>query len=47
MVREGYLGLLEKYPERMVPIDATQTIEEVVNECFKVLVERYPNYFTR
>ena len=47
MVREGYLALLEKYPERMVSIDATQTIEEVVNECFKVLVERYPNYFTR
>ena len=43
MVRNGYL----EYPERIVSIDATKSIEEVVEECFRVLVERYPKYFTK
>ena len=47
MVRNGYLELVEKYPERIVSIDATKSIEEVVEECFRVLVERYPKYFTK
>ena len=47
MVRNGYLELVEKYPERIVSIDATKSIEEVVEGCFRVLVERYPKYFTK
>ena len=47
MVRNGYLELVKKYPERIVSIDATKSIEEVVEECFRVLVERYPKYFTK
>lgn len=47
MVRNGYLELVEKYPERIVSIDATKSIEEVVEECFRILVERYPKYFTK
>ena len=47
MVRNGYLELVKKYPERIVSIDATKSIEEVVEECFRILVERYPKYFTK
>ena len=47
MVRNGYLELVKKYPERIVLIDATKSIKEVVEECFRVLVERYPKYFTK
>ena len=46
-VRDGYLMLAKKYPERIVSIDATQSIETVVKECFTTLVERYPKYFKK
>ncbi len=36
-VRKGYLVLLEKYPERIKKIDASKSIEEVVNDVMKVI----------
>jgi dTMP kinase len=36
-VREGYLKLAKKYPERIIKIDAAKTIEEVFNEVVKVI----------
>ncbi|MGI6781747.1 MAG: dTMP kinase [Acholeplasmataceae bacterium] len=39
-VREGYFKLLEMYPERMVKINANETIEISFNEIMRVLEER-------
>jgi len=42
-VREGYFKLLEMYPERIVKINANETIEVSLNEIMKVLEERLWN----
>ena len=46
MVRQGYLDIIPTDPERFIQIDATKTVDEVVQECLTALVERYPEYFT-
>lgn len=37
-VREGYLILLERYPERIKKIDASQSIEDVFNDVKKLMM---------
>lgn len=44
-VRHGYLKLVEDHPERIVKVDSRRSLEEVVENCFKVLLDRYPQYF--
>jgi len=39
-VREGYLKLVELYPERIAVIDASQTLEEVVQACYNIILKR-------
>lgn len=39
-VREGYLSLAKKEPERIVTIDASRSLEEVVEAAFEVLQEK-------
>lgn len=41
-VREGYLDLAKKYPERIVVIDANKSIEEVHKDVVKVLERLLP-----
>lgn len=36
-VRAGYLSLVEKYPERIQVIDASQTIENVLDETYVII----------
>lgn len=45
MVRQGYLDLIPTDPNRFVVIDATQSIDAVVKECFDALITRYPDFF--
>jgi len=42
-VRQGYLHLLDKYPERIKLLDASQTIEQVFEEALKIIDERCLN----
>jgi len=39
-VRNGYLKLLDLYPERIKKIDASKTVDEVVDECLEI-IEKY------
>lgn len=39
-VYEGYLKLEKEYPDRIVGIDASQTIEEIKEEVYRVLEEK-------
>lgn len=36
-VREGYLSLVDRYPERIEVIDASRSLEEVLEEVYKVI----------
>lgn len=36
-VREGYLSLVEQYPERIQVIDASKSLEEVLEEAYKMV----------
>ena len=38
-VREGYLSILEKEPNRMKRIDARQPLEKVISDTVAVLAE--------
>ena len=40
-VRQGYLAILEKEPERVVKIDASQPLEQVVADSLAVIKERF------
>ena len=40
-VRQGYLTILEKEPERVVKIDASQPLEQVVADSLAVIKERF------
>lgn len=44
-VREGYLHLVEEYPERIVLIDASATPEEVAEQCLAVITNRFAQTF--
>lgn len=46
-VRKGYLEVIKQDEERFIVIDATQSIEEVTDQCFQKLVERYPSFFRK
>ncbi len=39
-VYEGYQILKERYPERIIPIDASQSIQEECDEIYEILRER-------
>ncbi|SFH75972.1 dTMP kinase [Pisciglobus halotolerans] len=39
-VRDAYLLLLKENPERIVAIDASQTLEKVVQECYTVIMKQ-------
>lgn len=40
-VRQGYLSILEAEPERLVKIDASQSLEKVIADAFAVIKERF------
>jgi len=40
-VRQGYLTILEKEPERVVKIDASQPLEQVVADSLAIIKERF------
>ncbi|MGB3161696.1 dTMP kinase [Carnobacterium sp.] len=40
-VRSAYLNLVGQNPLRMIPINANQELEEVVKECYSVLLEYF------
>ncbi|MFD0591078.1 dTMP kinase [Paenibacillus sp. GCM10027627] len=40
-VREGYLKLLDMYPDRMVKVDAEQRPDQVLEDVFSILKERF------
>ena len=40
-VRQGYLAILEKEPERLVKIDASQPLEKVVADSLAAIKERF------
>ena len=43
-VREGYLMLLDKYPERFVTIDASKEVEEVLEEVYLATKKELEKY---
>lgn len=45
-VRTSYLSLLEENSERIVLIDAQENIEKVVKNCYDLIKEKYPSYFS-
>lgn len=42
-VYEGYKLLAKKYPERIITIDASQTLETEADEVEKIILDRYKN----
>ncbi|MCQ2557234.1 dTMP kinase [Ligilactobacillus equi] len=44
-VRAAYQELAQKYPDRIVTINANQELEQVVADVFKVLAKRVPEFF--
>lgn len=44
-VRHAYLDLWKKNPNRIVKIDGKQALDKVVNECFYIICQRYPEIF--
>lgn len=44
-VRHGYLELAQRYPERIVTIDAKQTLDQVVEDCYFAISEKFPRIF--
>lgn len=40
-VRQGYLSVLEQEPERVIKIDASQSLEKVVADAFAVIQDRF------
>ena len=36
-VREGYLSLVDRYPERMEVIDASRSVDEVLKDVYKII----------
>jgi len=44
-VRQAYLELLEEESNRIKKVDASQSIENVVNNCYTLIKEAFPNLF--
>ncbi|GGI65802.1 thymidylate kinase [Enterococcus alcedinis] len=44
-VRHAYLKIVEENPERIKRIDARMGLQEVVDQSFAAIVERFPDYF--
>lgn len=44
-VRAGYLQLAKANPERIVVVDGTMSREAVAEACYRIIKNRYPNYF--
>lgn len=44
-VRHAYLKLAKEFPERIVTINAKNSLMDVVSDCLTVLEERYPEIF--
>lgn len=44
-VRAGYLQLAKANPERIVVVDGTMSREAVTEACYRIIKNRYPNYF--
>lgn len=44
-VRHAYLKLVKEFPERIVTINAKNSLMDVVSDCLTVLEERYPEIF--
>ena len=39
-VHEGYMMVCERYPERIKIIDASQSVEKVEKDAYKLVIER-------
>ena len=46
-VRHGYLKLYQAFPERIVKIDARHSLNQVADEAFYTIMERFPEVFNR
>jgi len=46
-VRHGYLKLVQAFPERIVKIDARHSLNQVADEAFYTILERFPDFFDR
>ena len=44
-VRHAYLDLWRQNPERIVKIDGKQAIEKVIDDCFNIIWQKYPELF--
>lgn len=44
-VRQGYLKMVEKEPQRFVTIDASQSVEKVVSDTIEAIKERFASIF--
>jgi len=44
-VRRAYLELLEAESDRIKKVDASQSIENVVNSCYNLIKQTFPNLF--
>ncbi|WP_313308959.1 dTMP kinase [Lactococcus taiwanensis] len=44
-VRQGYLKMVEKEPQRFVTIDASQSVEKVVSDTIEAIKERFTSIF--
>lgn len=44
-VRQAYLELLDEESERIKKVDASQSIENVVNTCYNLIKQTFPNLF--
>lgn len=42
-VRQGYLSILEKQPDRVVKVDASQALEKVIEDAYAIIRERFFN----
>ena len=46
-VREGYLQIAKDNPERIVTIDASQGIDELADQVFTVIKNKFPDNFSK
>ncbi|MBS7577878.1 MULTISPECIES: dTMP kinase [unclassified Enterococcus] len=45
LVRHGFLNVLEMYPERIKKIDAHQTPDQILEEAYQLIINRFPENF--